>query len=160
MKTVVITGGSSGIGKPAAIYFQQQGWQVAGTMRSPEKEKELNNLPNVKLYALDVTQPASVEQTLQEIQKDFSKIDVVVNNAGFGADGVFKSMSNEFIEKQFDPNVFGLTRVTRKAIKIMRNQKSGTIVQIASMGGRLAFPLFSSYHATKWAVEEFTESLQ
>jgi short-subunit dehydrogenase len=129
-------------------------------MRSPEKETELSKLPNVKLYALDVTDTASIEQALQNIQKDFLKIDAVVNNAGFGADGVFESMSDEFIEKQFDTNVFGLMRVTREAIKIMRNQKSGTIVQIASMGGRLAFPLFSSYHATKWAVEGFTESLQ
>jgi short-subunit dehydrogenase len=160
MKTVVITGSSSGIGKAAAIYFQQQGWQVAATMRSPEKEKELNNLPNVKLYALDVTDTTSIEQALQNIKKDFSKIDVVVNNAGFGADGVFESMSDEFIEKQFDTNVFGLMRVTREAIKIMRNQKSGTIVQIASVGGRVAFPLYSIYHGTKWAVEGFTESLQ
>jgi short-subunit dehydrogenase len=160
METVVITGSSSGIGKAAAFYFQQQGWQVAATMRSPEKEKELSKLPNVKLYALDVTDTVSVEQALQDIQRDFLKIDVVVNNAGFGADGVFESMSDEFIQKQFDTNVFGLMRVTREAIKIMRNQNSGTIVQIASVGGRVAFPLYSIYHGTKWAVEGFTESLQ
>lgn len=160
MKSVVITGSSSGIGKAAALYFQKQGWSVAATMRSPEKERELSKLPNVKLYALDVTNTGSIEQALQNIQKDFSKIDVVVNNAGFGADGVFESMSDEFIEKQFNTNVFGLMRVTREAVKIMRTQKSGTIVQIASVGGRVAFPLYSIYHGTKWAVEGFTESLQ
>jgi short-subunit dehydrogenase len=160
IKTVVITGSSSGIGKAAAIYFQQQGWNVAATMRTPEKETELNKLPNVKLYALDVTSSASVEAALKKIKQDFSKIDVVVNNAGFGADGVFESMNDEFIQKQFDTNVFGLMRVTREAIKIMREQKGGTIVQIASVGGRVAFPLYSIYHGTKWAVEGFTESLQ
>ena len=159
-KTVVITGSSSGIGKAAALYFSKNEWNVAATMRSPEKEMELVNLSNVKLYALDVTNSLSIEQALKKIQKDFSKIDVVVNNAGFGADGVFESMSDEFIEKQFNTNVFGLMRLTREAVKIMRTQKSGTIVQIASVGGRVAFPLYSIYHGTKWAVEGFTESLQ
>lgn len=160
MKTVLITGSSSGIGKAAALYFQQQGWQVAATMRSPEKETELNKLSHVKLYALDVTSANSVEQALKAVQEDFKTIDVVVNNAGFGADGVFEAMTDEFIQKQFDTNVFGLMRVTREAVKIMREQKSGTIVQIASVGGRVAFPLYSIYHGTKWAVEGFTESLQ
>lgn len=159
-KTVVITGSSSGIGKAAAIYFQNQGWNVAATMRSPEKEAELNKLANVKLYALDVTKTESIHSALENVKKEFGKIDVVVNNAGFGADGVFESMTDEFIEKQFDTNVFGLMRVTREAVKIMREQKSGTIVQIASVGGRVAFPLYSIYHGTKWAVEGFTESLQ
>jgi NAD(P)-dependent dehydrogenase (short-subunit alcohol dehydrogenase family) len=160
MKTVLITGSSSGIGKAAAIYFQKQGWKVAATMRTPEKEVELPKLTNVKLYALDVTSTGSVEQTMKSVQKDFGRIDVVVNNAGFGADGVFESMDDAFIQKQFDANVFGLMRVTREAIKLMREQKGGTIVQIASVGGRVAFPLYSIYHGTKWAVEGFTESLQ
>jgi NAD(P)-dependent dehydrogenase (short-subunit alcohol dehydrogenase family) len=160
MKTVVITGSSSGIGKATALYFQQRGWNVAATMRSSERETELSKLPHVKLYALDVSSTSSIEQALQNIQKDFSEIDVVVNNAGFGADGVFEAMTDEFIQKQFDTNVFGLMRVTRESVKIMRTQKSGTIVQIASVGGRVAFPLYSIYHGTKWAVEGFTESLQ
>jgi NAD(P)-dependent dehydrogenase (short-subunit alcohol dehydrogenase family) len=160
MKTVVITGSSSGIGKAAALYFQKQGWQVAATMRAPEKETELNQLPNVKLYALDVTHAGSVAQAFSAIQHDFGRLDVVVNNAGFGADGVFEAMNDEFIQKQFDTNVFGLMRVTREAIKVMREQNGGTIVQIASVGGRVAFPLYSIYHGTKWAVEGFTESLQ
>ncbi len=159
-KTVVITGSSSGIGKATALYFAAKGWNVAATLRTPEKESELTKINNIKLYALDVTSSASVENALKLIQKDFGRIDVVVNNAGFGADGVFESMSDEFIEKQFNTNVFGLMRVTREAIKMMREQKGGSIVQIASVGGRVAFPLYSIYHGTKWAVEGFTESLQ
>lgn len=160
MKTVLITGCSSGIGRAAAMYFQQKGWNVAATMRTPEKETELNKLPGVKLYPLDVTHAGSVEAAIKSVLLDYGKIDVVVNNAGFGADGVFESMSDEFIQKQFDTNVFGLMRVTREAIKVMRSQKGGVIVQIASVGGRVAFPLYSIYHGTKWAVEGFTESLQ
>ena len=160
MKTVIITGSSSGIGKAAVFAFAQAGWNVAATMRNPEKENDFKALKNVKLFALDVTDTTSIVNTLQAVKRDFKIIDVVVNNAGFGVDGIFEAMTDDIIEKQFDTNVFGLMRVTRESIKIMREQKSGTIVQIASMGGRLAFPGYSIYHGTKWAVEGFTESLQ
>ena len=129
------------------------------TMRNPEKENDFKTLKNVQLYSLDVTDALSVQKTLEEIRKNYNKIDVLVNNAGFAIDGVFEGMSDEVIAKQFQTNVFGLMRVTRGALKVMREQNGGTIVQIASMGGRLAFPLYSIYHATKWAVEGFTESL-
>jgi short-subunit dehydrogenase len=160
MKTVIITGSSSGIGKAAVLTFAQAGWNVAATMRNPEKENDFKALKNVKLYSLDVTNTFSIQNALQLVKHDFKTIDAVVNNAGFGVDGIFEAMSDEIIEKQFNTNVFGLMRVTRESIKIMREQKSGTIVQIASMGGRLAFPAYSIYHGTKWAVEGFTESLQ
>jgi NAD(P)-dependent dehydrogenase (short-subunit alcohol dehydrogenase family) len=160
MKTVLITGSSSGIGKAAVLRFAKAGWNVAATMRQPEKETDFKSLKQVKLYALDVTDKKNIEEVMQAVKKDFKTIDVVVNNAGYGVDGIFEGMSDEVIEKQFNTNVFGLLRVTREAIKIMREQKGGTIVQIASMGGRLAFPGYSIYHGTKWAVEGFTESLQ
>jgi NAD(P)-dependent dehydrogenase (short-subunit alcohol dehydrogenase family) len=159
MKTVLITGASSGIGKATAIYFAQKGWQVAATMRSPEKEIELNKWTNVKLFKLDVTDNASILLAINDAAKQFGKIDVLVNNAGYGVDGVFEAMTDEVIENQFNTNVFGLMRVTRAIIPHMRANKSGTIVQIASMGGRITFPLFSIYHGTKFAVEGFTESL-
>jgi short-subunit dehydrogenase len=93
------------------------------------------------------------------VHQDYGKIDVIVNNAGYGVDGVFEAMSDEVIEKQFNTNVFGLMRVTREAIKLMRPAGGGTIIQISSMGGKITFPLYSIYHATKFAVEGFTESL-
>jgi NAD(P)-dependent dehydrogenase (short-subunit alcohol dehydrogenase family) len=160
MKTVLITGSSSGIGKATAIYFAKQGWNVAATMRSPEKETELTKLSNVKLFALDVTNNESITKSIEAAAKAFGKIDVLVNNAGYGADGVFEAMTDEVIQQQFDTNVFGLMRVTRAIIPHMRENKGGTIIQIASMGGRLSFPLFSIYHGTKWAVEGFSEALQ
>lgn len=158
-KTVLITGASTGIGRAAAEYFAQQGWNVAATMRSPEKETELNRLPNLRLYRLDVTNNASIEAALQGAIADFGSLDAVVNNAGFGADGVFEAMGDDLIQRQFDTNVFGLMRVTRAVIPYFRQRKAGTLIQVASMGGRLAFPLYSIYHGTKWAVEGFSESL-
>ncbi len=157
--TVLITGASSGIGRATAEFFAQKGWNVAATMRSPEKETKLTRFPNFQLYRLDVTDNASIEAAIQSAVADFGGIDALVNNAGFGADGVFEAMDDEFIRKQFDTNVFGLMRVTRAIVPYFRKKKAGTIIQVASMGGRLAFPLYSIYHGTKWAVEGFSESL-
>jgi NAD(P)-dependent dehydrogenase (short-subunit alcohol dehydrogenase family) len=158
-KTVLITGTSSGIGKATVFEFAQNGWNVIATQRNPENETDFNKLANVKLYALDVTKPESIKAAMSNAQSDFGKIDVVVNNAGYGVDGAFEAMSDEIIEKQFNTNVFGLMRVTREAIKHMRPNGGGTIIQISSMGGKITFPLYSIYHATKFAVEGFTESL-
>jgi short-subunit dehydrogenase len=158
-KTVLITGTSSGIGKSSVYEFAKMGWNVIATQRTPEKESDFNSLPNVTLYALDVTNLESIIQTMSKVQKEFGNIDVIVNNAGYGVDGVFESMTDEIIEKQFNTNVFGLMRVTREAIKVMRPNGGGTIIQISSMGGKITFPLYSIYHATKFAVEGFTESL-
>lgn len=160
-KTVLITGTSSGIGKATAIYFAEKGWNVAATMRSPEKGNPFEGKANVRVYALDVTKPETIATAFEAVVRDFGRLDAVVNNAGFGIDGIFEAMSDEVIQKQFDTNVFGLMRVTRQAIQTMREQGGGggTIVQITSMGGRITFPIYSIYHATKWAVEGFSESL-
>ncbi len=158
-KTVFITGTSSGIGKAAAKYFSEQGWNVAATMRTPEKDTDVRTFKNTRVYKLDVTDSASIDTALKAADADFGRIDAVVNNAGYGVDGVFEAMTDDVIERQFDTNVFGLMRVTRSAITYMRQKGGGTIIQVASMGGRLAFPLYSIYHGTKWAVEGFTEAL-
>jgi NAD(P)-dependent dehydrogenase (short-subunit alcohol dehydrogenase family) len=158
-KTVMITGTSSGIGKATVFEFAKMGWNVVATQRKPDEETDFDNLSNVKLYRLDVTNLESIKQTMSSIEKEFGKIDVVVNNAGYGVDGAFEAMSDEIIEKQFNTNVFGLMRVTREAIQHMRPNGGGTIIQISSMGGKITFPLYSIYHATKFAVEGFTESL-
>ena len=115
-KTILITGTSSGIGKATVLAFAKMGWNVAATQRTPEKEQDFTIYPNVKLYALDVTSLESIQHAFTQVQKDFGKIEVVVNNAGYGVDGAFEEMSDEIIEKQFDTNVFGLMRITREAI--------------------------------------------
>jgi NAD(P)-dependent dehydrogenase (short-subunit alcohol dehydrogenase family) len=158
-KTVLITGCNSGIGKATATLFSQAGWNVAATMRSLEAGADLKTLRGVRLYRLDVTDAASVTQTFQDVTRDFGGIDVVINNAGYGLMGVFEAISDEALERQFATNVLGLMRVTREAITHMRTRGGGTIVQVSSMGGRMTFPLYAPYHATKWAVEGFSESL-
>lgn len=158
-KTVLITGASGGIGKATVEVFLQAGWQVAAGVRTLA-ESTLADSDKLRVYELDVTQPQSIQAAFTAIIKDFGGIDVVVNNAGYGLDGIFEGMTDDQIRGQFEVNVFGLMNVTREAIKTMRTKGRGTIVQIASMGGRLAFPGYSVYHATKWAVEGFTEALQ
>lgn len=158
-KTVLITGASTGIGRAAAKLFQSKGWNVIATMRSPEKEKELAALPNVICPRLDVNDEASINAAIQAGIDKFGRIDAVVNNAGYGLVGAFESFSEEQILRQFDTNVFGLMRVTRAVLPHLREQRSGHVINVASMGGRTTFPLYSVYHATKWAVDGFSESL-
>jgi NAD(P)-dependent dehydrogenase (short-subunit alcohol dehydrogenase family) len=157
-KTVLITGSSSGIGKATVEAFARAGWQVVATSRKPDS-KLFASWPNVTTCKLDVTNEKSIAAAFKVALDKFSTIDVVVNNAGYSLDGVFEAMTDEQIMQQFETNVFGLMRVTRLAIQHMRPVKNGVIIQVASMGGRLAFPLYSAYHSTKWAVEGFSESL-
>lgn len=158
-KTVLITGASSGIGKGTAKLFQENGWQVAATMRSPEKETELKQLDNLEVIKMDVTKTDGIEKAVDDTIKAFGSIDVLVNNAGFGAFGPFEPASDELIEKQFQTNVMGVMRVTRAVLPQMRKQKEGTIINITSIGGLVTMPLNSVYHGTKFAVDGFTEAL-
>lgn len=159
-KTVLITGSSTGIGKSVAEYFVSQGWNVAATMRTPEKATDFIKSEHLKLYPLDVTDPKSIKKAIELAMQDFGNIDVVVNNAGYGAVGIFEKASPAEIQKQFDTNVFGVMNVIREILPHFRERKAGTIVNITSMGGLLTFPLYSIYHGTKWALEGFGESLQ
>lgn len=159
-QTVFITGASSGIGLATAKLFQQQGWNVVATMRSPDKATELGSLERVICLPLDVTQPESIEQAIATTLSHFQRIDVLVNNAGYGLLGPFEATSPEQIQRQFDTNVFGLMNVTRAVLPHWRDRQSGLLINVSSIGGRLAFPLYSLYHSTKWAVEGFSESLR
>ncbi len=159
-KTVLITGASSGIGKSTARYFAAKGWNVAATMRTPEKESELGFIDGVKLFQLDVTKPDSIHQAIGDAIEVFGSIDVVVNNAGYGGVGVFEAASPEQIQRQFNTNVFGVMNVIREVLPYFRERRRGTIVNVTSVGGLITFPVYSVYHATKWAVEGFAEALQ
>jgi NAD(P)-dependent dehydrogenase (short-subunit alcohol dehydrogenase family) len=154
-KTVLLTGASSGIGRATALYFQQKGWNVIATMRSPEK----STLGNIQCLPLDVTDPTSIANTVGKVLR-LGPVDVLVNNAGYALMGAFETCSPEEIRRQFETNVFGLMEVTRSLLPHFRDRRSGTIVNIASVGGRVTFPIYSLYHSTKWAVEGFSESLQ
>lgn len=163
-KTVLITGASSGIGRATALYFQKQGWNVVATMRSPDqeipRENSLAKLDRVTCLKLDVTDRHTITDAVAETIDRFGAIDVLVNNAGYGMLGAFETSTSAQIQRQFDTNVFGLMETTRAVLPYLRDRKRGVIVNVASIGGRVAFPLYSLYHATKWAVEGFSESLQ
>ena len=157
---VLITGASSGIGKETAKLFRAKNWRVAATMRSPERATDLKEIAGIETFRLDVTDTDSIKKAISETLDAFGRIDAIVNNAGYGLVGAFEASTDEQIEKQFQTNVFGVMNVCREILPLFREQKSGTIVNVASMGGRITFPLYSLYHATKWAVEGFSESLQ
>ncbi len=157
-KTILITGASSGIGKAAAIHFQQQGWNVIATMRSPGNETELTKLENVQLEKLDVLDISSIEQAIKNGISKYGQIDALVNNAGYGAYGPLETFPRDNIIRQFNTNVIGLIDVTRAIIPHFRQNKNGVIVNISSIGGQMTFALGSLYHGTKFAVEGISES--
>lgn len=159
VKTVFITGASSGIGEATAKLFQQKGWNVVATMRSPQKAADWTRAENTLCPRLDVTDNDSIRAALDEAQTRFGQIDVLVNNAGYALVGPFEASTSEQMERQFAINVLGLMTTVREILPHFREQGSGTIVNVASMGGRITFPLYSLYHGTKWAVEGFSESL-
>ena len=158
-KTVLITGASSGIGKATAQYFQAKGWNVVATMRTPEKETELTALENVLVTRLDVLDLESIDNAVAASIEKFGKIDVLVNNAGYGAYGPLESFPRQNIVRQFNTNVIGLLDVTRAVLPHFRANKEGVIVNISSIGGKMTFPLGSLYHGTKFAVEGISEAL-
>lgn len=159
-QTILITGASSGIGKETAKLFQSKGWNVVATMRNPENERELVKLKDVLVTRLDVLDLASIDSAIQQGIQNFGKIDVLLNNAGYGAYGPLESFPRERILRQFNTNVIGLLDVTRAILPHFRQNKGGIIINVSSMGGKMTFPLGSLYHGTKFAVEGLSESLR
>ena len=158
-KTVLITGASSGFGKLAAMKFQREGWNVVATMRSPEKEKDLNELDNVVVTRLDVTDEASIAKAIELAVDSFGSIDVLVNNAGYGGHALFEQASNADIRAMYDTNVFGVMNVARGVLPLMRQRKSGCVINVTSMAGMMAAPTISVYASSKHAVEGLTEGM-
>jgi short-subunit dehydrogenase len=158
-KTILITGASSGLGKETAKLFQSKGWNVIATMRKPENETVLTTLNNVLVTKLDVLDIDSIENAVNEGIRKFGKIDVLVNNAGYGAYGPLESFPREKIIRQFNTNVIGLLDVTKALLPHFRQNKEGVIINISSIGGKMTFPLGALYHGTKFAVEGISESL-
>jgi NADP-dependent 3-hydroxy acid dehydrogenase YdfG len=158
-KTILITGASTGIGKATAQYFEQKGWNVAATMRTPEKVADLLESERLKKIRLDVEDNVSIVTAVETTLTTFGKIDVLLNNAGYGAWGPLEAATDEQIRKQFEVNIFGLLNVTRAVLPSMRKNKAGVIINISSVGGKITTPLGSLYHGTKWGVEGISESL-
>jgi NAD(P)-dependent dehydrogenase (short-subunit alcohol dehydrogenase family) len=158
-KTILITGASAGIGKAAAKLFAANGWNVIATMRSPEKETELTQLAHVFVTRLDVQDKGSIQQAISEGINKFGKIDVLLNNAGFGVFGAVELATEAQIRQQFDVNLFGVIHTMQAILPHFRANKEGMIINVSSVGGRIAFPISGLYHATKFAIEGLSESM-
>jgi len=158
-KVVLITGASSGIGKKTAELLVQQGFIVYGAARRMEKMQDLKAL-GVHLIAMDVTDDISMTQGIQEIMDAEKRIDILVNNAGYGSFGSVEDVPLSEAKYQFEVNVFGLARLTQLVLPYMREQKSGKIINIASVAGKISEPLGAWYHASKFAVEGLSDCLR
>jgi NAD(P)-dependent dehydrogenase (short-subunit alcohol dehydrogenase family) len=157
-KTIFITGASTGLGKAAAKLFAENGWQVIATMRKPENETELKDLDNVTLLPLDVTNPEQIKTTAEKAI-EMGGVDVVFNNAGYGLAGPFEGVTDEQLVRQMNTNLLGVMRVTQAFIPHFREKRSGLFITTTSIGGLVALPFNSAYHATKWALEGWSESM-
>jgi len=159
-KKVLITGVSSGIGRLTAELMAQHGWQVAATSRDPLPLASWANQHNISVFPLDVTSEVSVAAAVPAVVESFGRIDVLVNNAGYGLFGPLEGATIEEVEIQFRTNLFGVIALIRHVMPIMRKQHSGTIINVSSIGGRTAAPFASLYHASKFAIEGFSESFR
>lgn len=157
--TILITGASSGIGLATALYFSKQGWNVVATMRQPKIQTALKDQDNILMLPLDVEKPYTFKETITEAINKFGRIDVLLNNAGYGQHGLFEATSPEQIQRQFSVNLFGAMEMTRALLPYFRKQQSGNIIAVSSGVGRITVPLVSIYAASKFALEGFFESL-
>ncbi|WP_137128113.1 SDR family oxidoreductase [Roseomonas sp. HF4] len=158
-RTVLITGCSSGFGAATARLFASKGWNVIATMRQPQADLGLGALTNVLVERLDVQDQASIGSAIETGLARFGRIDVLVNNAGFGLFGIFEATPADKIREQFDVNVFGLMEVTRAILPHFRANRAGVLVNISSGAGVFALPMISLYCASKFALEGFSEAL-
>jgi NAD(P)-dependent dehydrogenase (short-subunit alcohol dehydrogenase family) len=157
-KAIFITGASSGLGRATAKLFASKGWKVIASMRNPEKEKELGNLSGVILMALDVTDPRAIEGVAERVVTS-GGVDVVFNNAGYGLAGALEALTDEQIVRLVNTNMLGTIRTTKAFIPHFREKRAGLFINTTSIGGRIAVPFNSIYHATKWATEGWSESM-
>lgn len=157
-KTIFITGASSGLGKATAMLFADKGWNVIATMRKPENETELGQTANVRVLPLDVTHLEQIRATAQQVI-DTGGVDVVFNNAGYGLAGPLEGTTDEQLVREIDTNLLGVIRVTQAFIPHFREKRAGLFITTTSIGGLVAFPFNSVYHATKWALEGWSESM-
>lgn len=164
-KVAVVTGSSSGIGFETSLALARNGFYTYATMRNPEKSNLITKratsekLP-LQALSLDVNIEKSVTDGINKILNESERIDVLVNNAGFDLMGPLEETSMIEIKGQFETNLFGAIRTMQAVIPTMRNQRSGKIVNITSVGGKLAIPFHSGYHGTKFALEGLSESIQ
>ncbi len=157
-QTIFITGASTGLGRAAAVLFAGKGWKVFATMRNPDAAGDLAGVDGVTLLKLDVTQPDQIAAAAKAALSA-GPVDVLFNNAGYGLAGPFEGASDSQLVDEIHTNLLGVMRVTQAFLPSMRERRSGQIVSTTSIGGLVTFPFNSVYHATKWGLEGWSESL-
>ncbi|RAP31254.1 short-chain dehydrogenase [Candidatus Marinamargulisbacteria bacterium SCGC AG-343-D04] len=160
---VLITGCSSGFGMLTALELAAT-CHVIATVRNKEKERDLFNhcshqQLNIDIQYCDVTDPESIQKVAEHIETSYKRLDVLINNAGYGLGGYFEDLEDSEIRDLFNTNVFGLQRVTKAVLPLLRQSKSAKIINLSSIAGLTASPCISAYNASKWAVEGFSEAL-
>jgi NAD(P)-dependent dehydrogenase (short-subunit alcohol dehydrogenase family) len=158
-QVVLVTGASTGIGYATALHFAQQGYTVYGAARRMDK---LATLAKAGVHALhmDVTDDASVQEGIAQIAAEQGRIDILVNNAGFGSYGAVEDVPTADARYQLEVNVLGAARLIQQVLPYMRRQRSGKVVNISSIGGKMATPFGGWYHASKFALEGLSDSLR
>ncbi|WP_270323219.1 oxidoreductase [Lactococcus petauri] len=159
MSIILITGASSGIGYQTAKLLVENGHKVYGAARRLDKLETLKSMGAVPMY-LDITNEDSSVELVKQIIKIEGRIDVLINNAGYGSYGAIEDVSLEEAQRQFDVNLFGVARLTKLVLPYMRKQSSGKIINTSSMGGRVTTYFGAWYHATKYALEAFSDALR
>jgi NAD(P)-dependent dehydrogenase (short-subunit alcohol dehydrogenase family) len=157
-KVALVTGSSSGMGFETALLLARSGFHTYASMRNLGKSKNLTEIANdeklsLQVVQLDVNDDRSVKDAIGRIVTEKRRVDVLVNNARYGPFGSLEDMSIDEIKKQFETNFFGVIRVTKQVLPVMREQNNGIIVNVSSVGGRIGLPVLSAYHSTKFALE-------
>lgn len=156
MRTVLITGASSGVGSATATLFRENGWQVAATMRTPAAEAQAHG---ELVTRLDVQDPASITAAIEATTRRFGRLDAVINNAGYGQYGIFESVPPAEVLRQLEVNLLGPMAVIRAALPHLREAGDGVVVNVSSGAGLYGLPMTSVYCASKYALEGFTEAV-
>lgn len=158
-KVILITGASSGIGKNTALSLIKEGHVVYGVARRLEMMKDIVQAGGHAIK-MDILKERNIDNVVNQIIKEQSRVDVLINNAGYGLWGAVETISIDEAKRQFDVNIFGLAYLTKKIIPFMREQKSGKIINMSSMGGKVYTPFGAWYHATKYALEGWSDCLR
>ena len=159
IKVILITGASSGMGKDYALDLLKKGHIVYGLARRVEKMDDIVKAGG-KAIAMDITNEAQIESAVKQVLQEQGKVDVLINNAGYAVYGSVEEAPIDTARRQFEVNIFGLASITQKIIPIMREKRSGTIINISSMGGKMYTPFGAWYHATKHALEGWSDCLR
>ena len=164
-KVAIVTGSSSGIGYETSLALARDGFYTFATVRNPKKAEKILQIAkkenlNIEIMELDVDDEKSISATIKKIISKKQRIDVLVNNAGWGLFGSVEDVSMKDFRAQFETNLFGIISIIQKVAPIMRKQGSGVIVNVSSVAGRIGFPGSSAYISSKFALEGLSESLR